>query len=103
VRQGRKINLALISIAELELTQLEDKRTFDREFRSIYETGKSGLLREVLLDDLDEFEPYPIGPLSSLLELLEAGRRTRRDVWIAAVASLIAAAVAAVATLIAAG
>jgi hypothetical protein len=102
-RQGRKINQALVAIAELELTQLEDKRTFDREFRSVYETGKSGLIREVLADDLDEFEPYPISPLTSLLELLEAGRRTRRDVLIAAMASLIAAAVAALATLIAAG
>jgi hypothetical protein len=101
--QGGRINRSLIGLAEIELDQRQELQNLQSEFDSTYEQGGHTLIRGPVEDMFREFRPIPVGPLSKLLELFDARRSTARAVLIAAVASLIGAAVAAAATLIAAG
>lgn len=100
--QGRRVRTALISLAEAELRQQEDKQEFDHAISSTYDFG-FGLLPEAVRDELADLEPRAVEPLSSLLQLLDSSRQTHRDVAVASMATLFGAAVAAAAALIAAG
>jgi hypothetical protein len=101
--QGRRINRALIALAEIELDQRQELQALRTDFDTTCERGGSALVREVVDDALREFKPIPVHPLADLLKLFDARRSTARGVAIATVASLIGALVAAAATLVAAG
>jgi hypothetical protein len=103
VMQGSHINRALIALAEIELDQRQELQNLQSEFDSTYEQGGHHLIKALVENMFGEFRPIPVEPLSRLLELFDSRRNTGRGVLIAAVASLIGAAVAAAATLITAG
>lgn len=99
--QGRNIGRVQIALVELELNQTLNHKRLTREFESEYVDAPEVDIEQVVRDKLQGFETLQVEPLARLMEALAASRQTGRAVLIAAVASLIGAAVAAVATLIA--
>jgi hypothetical protein len=98
---GRNIGRVQIALVQLELNQSLDEKRLAREFEAEYSEPKTVNIERVVKDELQGFETVDVEPLSKLMEVLASARQTGRAVLIAAVASLIGAAVAAVATVVA--
>lgn len=99
--RGRDIGRIQIALVSVELNQSLDHKRLSREFEGDYLDPPAINIKQVVQDQLKGFETIQVEPLSRLLEALADARQTGRAVLIAAVASLIGAAVAAIATLVA--
>jgi len=100
-RSRRAVGDAFISLADIELEQLEARQQLTRDAKRAYEPGGTGVLQEMVDGEFDDFRDFPIEQVSTVLRLFEDRGLGDRELLVVALSAIIGGLVGAAATLLA--